>query len=140
MNIQLLNYVIKTIASAAHLLESCDDAQQTDAIMARMTAMLTRAWTAEYKLLKRSIPAEVLLVGTKQFWDDVSHELVCTVERACYQFQAIFGPEVNPPGTEGRVDIVFQASRSVHSYCATLNIDKDEPSTSQIRADRATTT
>ena len=116
------NYAIKTVASAAHLLASCEDDHVTNTIMARATQMLNSVWGIEHSNLKATTPPEHLPIAIKAFWDEVSFGLVCTTDKHCYRFQAIHGEEVNPPGQEGNVHIQFQANRSIAYFVTTLSI------------------
>ena len=117
-----VDYTIKTVASAAHLLASCLDSQTTDVVMARATHMLNSVWTVKHRALKASTPPEYLPIAIKAFWDEVSAGLVTTIDHHCYTFQAIHGEEVNPPGQEGNVHISFQAYRSVSYFVANLKL------------------
>lgn len=116
------NYAIKTIASAAHLLGSCSNVGQIDAIVIRMNDMLVNVWGVEHRALKANTPKQHLPVAIQAFWDSVSAGLVTVTDAPCYSFQAIYGEEANPPGWEGVVHIRFQASRSVTFFYTTLTI------------------
>jgi hypothetical protein len=116
-----VDYAIKTVASAAHLLASCQDSHVTDTIMARATQMLNNVWSVEYRALKATAP-EHLPSAIKAFWDAVSAGLVTTIDRHCYSFQAIHGEEVNPPGQEGNVHIAFQANGCVSYFVTILGV------------------
>ncbi|MGV0949258.1 MAG: hypothetical protein ACOYB3_01205 [Azonexus sp.] len=116
------NYAIKTVASAAHLLASCQDDHVTNTIMARTTQMLNNVWKVEHSNLKATTPPEHLPIAIRAFWDEVSAGLVTTIDRHCYSFQAIHGEQVNPPGQEGNVHIQFQAYHTVSFFVTTLSI------------------
>jgi len=118
-------YMVKTVASAAHLLASCVDVHQIDTIMARMTEMLNAVWEVEHRAIEAIALSENRRVATKAFWDAVSYELVCTVDKHCYSFLAVYGEEVNPPGTKGNVHITFQANRSVSFFLTKLKLSDD---------------
>lgn len=117
-----IHYVVKTIASAAHLLASCADLHQIDTIMARTTAMLNAVWEIEHRAIEAIALSENRRVATKAFWDAVSYELVCTLDKHCYSFLAVHGEEVNPPGTKGNVHISFQANQSVSFFLTKLSL------------------
>jgi len=121
-NMSREHYTAKTVASAAHLLESCADAGQIDTIMARMTEMLNNVWDFEYRKLKRENAPVALPVMCRVFWDKVAYELVCTVDKLVYSFMAVYGEEVNPPGQEGNVHISFRANGCVSFFVTQLKL------------------
>lgn len=111
-----VNYAVKTVAAAAHLLGTCDDDGVANAVLGRAQTMIERVWSVEYRNLKSKTLQANLPVAIKVFWDEVSRLLVTTEDRHCYFFQAIHGEEANPPGVEGRVQITFKANNSAQLF------------------------
>jgi hypothetical protein len=116
------DYIIKTVAAAAHLCGSCPDPGQIDSVMARATDMLNSVWTPCYKRFERETPPEHLNVALAVFWDHISYELVATTAKHVYFFRAIYGEEVNSPGEKGNVHISIQPNNSAHLLVTKLKL------------------
>lgn len=119
-----IDYAVKTIDSAAHLLASCDDVAQMDAIIGRMTTMLNKVWAFEHRTILREAPAESWNAASGVFWDGVHTGLVATGK--LHAFSAVYGEEVNPPGQAGNVVIYFQPLKVVSRFVANLSIPKND--------------
>lgn len=105
------DYVVSCVRAAVTLRRVACGAN-IDSALELLSAAISRAWTVEFRASKKCKEHAQILHA--HFWDAVHTELASGNDFCSNcDFQAWFGPGINPPGQEGNVIIRFSGGNSI---------------------------
>jgi len=113
------DYLKKYINTLITIHSCSPEYEHLNSILDLLTEKMCEIWHYEYKSF--DVKHRKLLI--QDYWNQIHTELES--QQDVYKFTAIFGEEVNPPGSEGNVELWIQPNHSAQYLKIKLQIKND---------------